>query len=75
VITVSVRDTANLGNILLCGHALNLYPSYHSALDRMVTTGIRIHYPDGIPVYDRQYSIFLDLYNQLKPSFKQMAMQ
>ena len=28
IATVSVQDTANLGNILLCGKALGIFPSY-----------------------------------------------
>lgn len=73
ITTVSVRDTANLGNILLCGKALGVYPSYEEAVARMVTTDRRVFYESGTPVYEGQYAIFLELYQQLKATFQQTA--
>jgi xylulokinase len=73
VVTVSVRDTANLGNILLCGKALGVYSSLEDAVSRMVTTDKRVSYEAGTEVYEKQYSIFLELYEQLKGTFKRSA--
>jgi len=73
VVTVSVADTANLGNILLCGQALGIYPSLEEAVARMVTTDKRVHYETSPAVYERQYAIFLELYEQLKGTFKRSA--
>lgn len=70
VVTVSAADTANLGNILLCGQALGLYPSLEEAVARMVATDKRVHYEASPEVYERQYAIFLELYEQLKGTFK-----
>ncbi|MDH7485437.1 MAG: xylulokinase [Anaerolineae bacterium] len=70
VVTVSVPDTANLGNVLLCGKALGLYPSLEEAVARMVTTDRRVFSEAASDVYERQYAIFLELYEQLKDTFR-----
>jgi len=70
---VSVQDTANLGNILLCGKALGMYPSLEDAVSRMVTTDKRVAYEVGTETYEKQYSVFLELYDQLKGTFKRSA--
>lgn len=67
--TVSVRDTANLGNILLCGRALGLFPAYETIVPQLATTDEQVHFPQGAEVYETQYRIFLDLYERLKESF------
>lgn len=68
--TVSVRDTANLGNILLCGKALGIFDSYQDAVSKMVTTGQQVSYLGGVPVYEKQYGTFLELYQQLRNTFR-----
>jgi len=73
IVTVSVPDTANLGNALLCGKALGLYPSLEEAVGRLVTTDRRVSYQAGTEVYEKQYAIFLELYDQLKGTFKRSA--
>ncbi|MBC8447349.1 MAG: xylulokinase [Chloroflexi bacterium] len=73
VVTVSVPDTANLGNILLCGKALGLYPSLEEAIARMVTTDKRVFYEADSETYEKQYAIFLELYEQLKGTFRRSA--
>ncbi len=73
VATVSVRDTANLGNVLLCGKALGIYSSYTEAVAGLVSTDQVVSYADGAPVYEKQYPIFLELYQQLKPVFRHSA--
>jgi len=73
VTTVSVRDTANLGNILLCGKALGIYSSVDEVIDRMVATDRQVYYPEGEAVYERQYPLFLELYERLKPMFRRSA--
>jgi xylulokinase len=70
VVTVEVPDTANLGNVLLCGHALGLYPSLADASAAMVRTGHRVHFTEGSQAYERQYAVFLELYQQLRETFR-----
>lgn len=70
VLTVSVPDTANLGNILLCGAALGVYPSLEEAVSNMVSTDKRVSYAASPEVYEKQYAIFLELYEQLEGTFK-----
>jgi xylulokinase len=70
ILTVNVPDTANLGNALLCGKALGVYPSLEEAVARMVTTDKRVFYEAGSETYERQYPIFLELYDQLKETFR-----
>jgi xylulokinase len=72
--TVSMSDTANLGNILLCGKALGIYSSYEEAVARMVTTDKSVSYSAGTPIYEKQYKIFLDLYENLKGTYRQSAL-
>lgn len=73
VTTVSVRDTANLGNILLCGKALGIYTSIEDVIDQMVTIDRQVYYPEGMAVYEKQYPLFLELYEQLKSLFRRSA--
>jgi xylulokinase len=73
IATVSAPDPANLGNILLCGKALGLYDSYKEAVARMVSTDRRVSFPQGSPCYERQYPLFLDLYQRLKPAYQYAA--
>lgn len=73
IVTVSVPDTANLGNILLCGHALGIYPSLKDAIAQTVTTDKRVSFETSSEVYERQYPIFLELYDQLKGTFRRSA--
>jgi len=70
IVTVSVPDTANLGNMLLCGQALGIYPSLEDAVSKMVTTGQQVFYEADTEIYEKQYPIFLELYEQLKGTFR-----
>jgi xylulokinase len=70
IATVNIPDTANLGNILLCGKALGLISSYQQSVERMVSPEQVVHYPEGSPVYEKQYSLFLELYPQLQPLYR-----
>lgn len=73
ITTISEPDTANLGNIMLCGKALGHYPSYKAAVDQMVTSDRVVHYPEGHSAYEKKYPLFLDLYHSLKPNFDYLA--
>ncbi len=73
VLTVGVPDTANLGNIILCGRALGVYPSLEEAVSSMVTTDRRVAYETDTEVYEKQYAVFLELYDQLKETFRRSA--
>jgi len=70
IVTVSVPDTANLGNMLLCGRALGIYTSLDDAVAKMVTTDKQVFFEEDTEVYEKQYSIFLELYERLKQTFK-----
>jgi len=70
VVTVSVPDPANLGNVLLCGKALGIYTSLEDAVAQMVTIDKRVYYETETAVYEQQYSIFLELYDRLKETFR-----
>ncbi len=73
VITVSVPDTANLGNMLLCGSALGIFESLDQAVSEMVTTDKYVFFEENTEIYEKQYGIFLELYEQLKQTFKQSS--
>jgi len=73
VITVSVPDTANLGNALLCGKSLGIYSSLEDAVAKMVTTDKQVFHEAATEIYEKQYVVFLELYEQLKGTFKHSA--
>jgi xylulokinase len=73
ILTVSVPDTANLGNALLCGKALGIYGSLEDAVSSMVTSDSRVFFETETKVYEQQYAIFLDLYDQLQRTFERSA--
>jgi xylulokinase len=75
VVTVDVPDTGNLGNILLCGKALGIYDDYEDAVSRMVTTGKQTAYETSTDVYEKQYGMFLDIYDQLKGVFRRATQE
>jgi xylulokinase len=70
IATVNVSETANLGNILLCGKALGIYSSYEDSVNKLVGVNQKVSFPQGSEVYEKQYSIFLELYQLLKPIFR-----
>ncbi|MHC1771741.1 MAG: xylulokinase [Flexilinea sp.] len=73
ITTITGQDTANLGNIILCGKAIGLFDSYKDTISRFVTTDRIVSYPDGSEIYEKQYPLFLELYHDLKPAFKKAA--
>ena len=73
--TVRVKDAGALGATILCGKALGVFPSMEKAVQTMVITDEEIHYDTPQPVYERQYELFVDLYANLKQSFKFAAQQ
>ncbi|MFN2117816.1 MAG: xylulokinase [Candidatus Promineifilaceae bacterium] len=73
IVTVSVPDTANLGNILLVGKALGAFDSIEDAVGRMATTERQVSFNADTPVYEKQYAVFLELYEQLKQTFRQSS--
>ena len=73
--TLSVSDAGALGSIMLCGKALGLYPSVEKAVETMVKTDKEIHYEKPQAIYEKQYDLFLELYENLKHSFQKAAQQ
>ena len=70
IVTIRVADTGNLGNILICGKAIGLYQSLEREAGRMAAIETRIHLPDGCPAYEKEYSIYRDLYQKLKGTYR-----
>ena len=71
--TLGGSDAGALGAVMLCGHALGVYPSVEHAIEAMVATSEEIHYPDMPAVYGKQYGLFLELYDNLRGSFAKAA--
>jgi xylulokinase len=71
--TVSVRDAGSLGSVILCGMALGVYTSVEKAVRDIVVADQELYYEEALPVYEKQYALFLDLYNSLKAAFKSAA--
>jgi len=69
--TVREPDTGHIGNMLLCARALNLFDSIEEAAGRIVRYDREVHYPEANPVYERQYRLFLQLYDDLKDRYRQ----
>ena len=70
IVTVSVPDTANLGNMLLCGSALGIFESLEDAAAKIVTTDKQVFFEEETQVYEKQYNTFLKLYDNLKERFR-----
>jgi xylulokinase len=70
--TVSVSDTANLGNILICGRALGIFGPYEDVVPGLVSTGERLDFTAGEQVYERQYRVFLELYERVKDLYPRL---
>jgi xylulokinase len=68
--TVRAKDAGALGATILCGKALGVFPSVEKAAETMAITDKEIHFETPQPVYERQYELFVDLYANLKQSFK-----
>jgi xylulokinase len=71
--TVARPDTTLLGSMLLCARGLGALDSIEQAVERIVTYDREIHYPASTPVYEKQYALFLSLYDRLAPAFEELA--
>ena len=71
--TLRVGDAGSLGSIMLCGKALGVYPSVEKAVASLVMTDNEIHYEAPQTIYEKQYQLFLELYEKLQPSFQKAA--
>ncbi len=71
--TLRVGDAGSLGSIMLCGIALGVYPSMEKAVATLVMTDNEIHYEAPQTIYEKQYQLFLELYEKLQPSFQKAA--
>jgi xylulokinase len=69
--TVREPDTGHVGNMLLCGGALGMFDSIEEAAARIVRYDREVHYPEVDPVYERQYQLFIQLYEDLKARYRQ----
>jgi xylulokinase len=67
--TVKMADTGLVGNMLICRKALGHSGSIAESAGRVVEFEKTILYREPSPTYERQYALFLDLYNNLRASF------
>ncbi len=67
VMTVPMPDTGNWGNALICGKALGLFSSIEDV--KIQKQGILLD-EGSVAVYEKQYRLFLRLYEDLKDTFK-----
>lgn len=68
--TVKMLDTGLVGNMLICQKALGHPDSIEASAERIVSFEKEILFKEKTVVYERQYNIFLDLYDNLKDSFR-----
>jgi len=69
VYTVEMPDTGLIGNMILCRHALQPDISVEDTVNAIAKFDQKIHYPEPHEVYEKQYEIFLTLYENLKETF------
>jgi xylulokinase len=65
--TVPMADTGNWGNALICGKALGIFPSIEDV--RIQKQGMLLE-ESPVGLYEKQYNLFLRLYDDLKDTFK-----
>lgn len=70
VYTVEMPDTGLIGNMILCHHALHPESSVEERINAITTFDQKIYYPEAHDVYEAQYATFLELYEDLKDTFK-----
>lgn len=70
VYTVAMPDTGLLGNMVLCRHALQPDTSLEQHVSAIAQYDQKIFYPEPQDVYEKQYQVFLTLYQNLKDTFK-----
>ncbi len=73
VYTVEMPDTGLIGNMILCQRALQPKTSVEDTVNAIAKFDQKIHYPEPHEVYEKQYTTFLVLYQNLKETFKMSA--
>ena len=68
--TVRRPDTGLVGNMLLCARALGLIDSIPEHAAANIEYSREIHYTEPREVYEKQYTQFLALYEDLKERFR-----
>ena len=69
--TVGLADTGLVGNMLICARALGLIHSIPQTVTEICRYDREMHFPDPRPEYEKQYELFLNLYQDLKERFEQ----
>lgn len=69
--TVKITDTGLVGNMLIAGKAIGFYSSIEDKVKDIIKYERQINHPQKNELYEKQYKIFLQLYEQLKDSFKE----
>ena len=70
--TVAVPDTGNVGNSIIAGLALGEFSSVNEATERLISIDRTIE-ASVSDVYEKRYSHFLGLYEDLKERFSSYA--
>jgi xylulokinase len=73
--TVRAPDTGHIGNMLLCARGLQMIDSIEDTAGKIVSYEREVYHPDADPVYERQYQVFLQLYDDLKVRFRQARVE
>ncbi len=71
--TVKMADTGLVGNMLICAKALGNSKSIEESARILIRFEKQIHYTEASPVYEKQYGLFLELYEDLKGTFQKSA--
>ena len=76
IVTVKNQDSGCLGAAILAGVGTSLLGSVHQACDSIIERD-RFYEPDpnNGAVYKRQYTIYRELYDRLKPLFKKSSIR
>jgi xylulokinase len=68
--TVKAPDTGHIGNMLLCARGLGIISSIEETARKIVRYEREAFHPEKDDVYERQYDVFLQLYEDLRPSYR-----
>jgi len=72
--TVKVPDTGHIGNMLLCARGLGLIGSIGEYARKVVRYEQEAYHPEKDPIYERQYGVFLELYDDLRPCYRRACL-
>ena len=72
--TASSKEGPALGVAILAGVGAGIYPSVEEACDKMIRYNpAQDPDPENVPKYDKMYSIYTELYKDVKDTYKKLA--